>query len=80
MIRSVETDLGRWTQVVAVINIEAYSFLAFWDLTCHLEDVMFSVCTMLPDNKETKFWSSDQEASPSVGKNTARVVSVPCAY
>ena len=32
---------------------------------------------MLPDSKETELGSSDQEASPSAGKNT-RVVLVPC--
>ena len=38
---------------------------------------MFSGCTLPPDSKETKLGSSDQEASPSAGKNT-RVVLVPC--
>ena len=37
---------------------------------------MFSSCTVPPDNKETKRGSSDQEASPSPGKNTG-VVLVP---
>ena len=37
---------------------------------------MFSGCTVPPDSKETKLGSSDQEASPSAGKNT-RVVLVP---
>ena len=32
---------------------------------------------MPPDSKETKLESSDQEASPSAGKNT-RIVLVPC--
>ena len=32
---------------------------------------------MLPDGKETKLGSSDQEASPTAGKNTG-VVLVPC--
>ena len=32
---------------------------------------------MPPDSRETKLWSSDQEAFPSAGKNTA-VVLVPC--
>ena len=35
---SVETGLGWWTLVVAVINVDAYPFLAFSDLSCHLED------------------------------------------
>ena len=38
---------------------------------------MFSGCTVPPDSKQTKLGSSDQEASPSAGKNT-RVVLVPC--
>ena len=38
IVRSVETGLGRWTLVVAVISVDAYPFLAFPDLTCHLED------------------------------------------
>ena len=37
IVRSVETGLGRWTLVVAVISVDAYPFLAFSDLTCHLE-------------------------------------------
>ena len=37
--RSVENGLGRWTLVVAVISVDAYPFLAFSDLTCHLEDM-----------------------------------------
>ena len=43
MIRSVENGLGRWTLVVAVISADAYPFLAFSDLTCHLEDTGISV-------------------------------------
>ena len=41
--RSVETDLGRWALVVAVISVDAYPFLAFSDLTCHLEDTGIGV-------------------------------------
>ena len=43
IVRSVETDLGRWTLVVAVISADAYSFLAFSDLTCHFEDTVIGV-------------------------------------
>ena len=61
-------------------GVDAYPFLAFSDLTCHLEDMGIAVfwlhCT--PDNKETKLGSSDQEASPSAGKNIG-VVLVPCS-
>ena len=42
IVRSVETGLGRRTLVVAVISVDAYSFLAFSDLTCHLEDTGIS--------------------------------------
>ena len=40
---------------------------------------MFSGCTVPPDSKETKLGSSNQEASPLVGKNT-RVVLVPLSH
>ena len=39
---------------------------------------MFSGCTVPPDSKETELGSSDQEVSPSAGKNT-RVNTVPCS-
>ena len=37
---------------------------------------MFSGCTVLPDNKETELGSSDQEASPSAGKNIGILTAV----
>ena len=37
IVRSVEIGVGRWTLVVAVIIVDAYPFLAFSDLTCHLQ-------------------------------------------
>ena len=79
--RSFETGLGRWTLVVAVISVDAYHFLAFWDLTCHLEDTGIGVsgCTVPSDSKETELESSDQEASPSAGRNTG-VVLVPYSH
>ena len=43
IVRSVETGLGRWTLVVAVISVDAYPFLAFSDLICHLEDTGIGV-------------------------------------
>ena len=66
--------------VVAVISVDAYPFLPFSDLTCHLEDTVIDVsgCTVLPDHKEAKFGSSDQEVSPSASKNTGEVL-VPCS-
>ena len=35
---------------------------------------MFSGCTVLPDSRKTKLESSDQETSPSIGKNTGIVL------
>ena len=43
IVRSAETGLWRWTLVVAVISVDAYPFLAFSDLTCHLEDTRIGV-------------------------------------
>ena len=39
---------------------------------------MFFGCTGLRDSKETELESSDQEASPSAGKNS-EIVLVPCS-
>ena len=66
--------------VVAVISTDVYPFLAFSNLTCHLEymqEKAFSCCIVPVDSKETKLGSSNQEASSSAGKNTS-VVLVPC--
>ena len=63
--------LHRPALVVAVISVDAYPFLAFADLTCHLEVTgvgVFWLRCVPPDNKETVLGSSDQEASPSTGK------------
>ena len=43
IVRPAETGLGRWTLVVAVISVDAYPFLVFSDLTCHLEDTGIGV-------------------------------------
>ena len=40
---SVETGLGIWTLVVAVVSVDFYHFLAFSDLTCHLKDTGIGV-------------------------------------
>ena len=58
--------------------LNAYPFLASSDLTCQIEiqKYMLSGSTLPPDSKDTKLANSDQEASPSVGKNTA-IVLVP---
>ena len=41
--KSVETGLGRWKLMVAVISVDAYLFLAFSDVTCHLENMGIGV-------------------------------------
>ena len=43
ILTSIETGLGRWTLVVAVISVDIYAILAFSDLTCHLEDMGIGV-------------------------------------
>ena len=67
--------------MVTVISVYAYPFLAFSNMTCHLQDTgkVFSGCTVLPGSKETKLGSSEQEAPPSAGKNNG-VVLVPCSH
>ena len=78
---SVETGLGRWMLVVAVISVDDYPFWAFSDLTCHLQDSGIGVFWLhcLPDSKETELGKSDQEASLSAGNNIG-VVLVPCSW
>ena len=46
IVRSVETDLGRWTLVVTVISVDAYSFLASSELACYLEDTEIGVLSL----------------------------------
>ena len=43
IVRSVESALSIWTLVVAVISVDANLFLAFSDLTCHVEDTGIGV-------------------------------------
>ena len=43
IVKSVETGLGRWTLVVALISVDTYPFLAFSDMTCHLKDTGIGV-------------------------------------
>ena len=43
IVRLVEIGLGRWTVVVAVISNDDFSFLAFSELTSHLEDTGIGV-------------------------------------
>ena len=65
--------------VVAMISVDAYPFLAFSDLICNLEDTGIGVFWLhcANDSMETKHRSTNQEASPSAGKNTG-VALVPC--
>ena len=67
--------------MVAVISVDAYPFLAFSDLTCHLEDTGVGVFwfTVLPNSKETELGSSNQESSPLAAKNTVALL-VPCSH
>ena len=62
-----------------MICVDAYLFLVFSDLTCHLEDKAIGVfwfhCAALEE--ETELGSSYHEASPSAGKNT-EIVFVLC--
>ena len=76
---SVKTNLGRLALMVVVNTINAYSFVAYPDLTYHLQNtgIDFYGCSLLPDNKETELGSSNQEFSPSLAKN-ASVVLVLC--
>ena len=71
--------LDSYALVIAVIIVEAYPFFTFSNLTCHLEDTGIGVFWLhyAPCSKEIKLGSSNQEASPSVAKNT-RVVLVLC--
>ena len=45
-----------------------------WPVTLRIQKSVFSDCTVLRDNKETKLRSSNQEASPSGGENTGVVL------
>ena len=38
IVRLAETSLGKLKLAVAVISVDAYPFLAFSDMNCHLED------------------------------------------
>ena len=83
ILRSVETGLGRWMLVVAVISVDAYPYFRFlrpdlspWGYWNSCRNTRIG-CTVPPPSKEIKLGSSNQEASPSPGKNTG-VVLVPC--
>ena len=48
-----------------------------WAVTLWIQEYVFSGSYVPPDSKKTKLGRSDQEASPSAGKNT-RIILVPC--
>ena len=59
-----------------MISVDAYSFLVFSDLTYLLEDTGIGVFSLHSAGlivRRTKLGRNDQEASPSVGKNTGVV-------
>ena len=51
-----------------------------WPVTLRIWESVFSGCTLPPDSKETKLRSSNQEASPSAGKNTVVVLMLCCTW
>ena len=63
--------------VVGMISVDAYPLIQTWPLTLKIQKQVFSGYSVPPDSKETELRSSDQEASPSAGKNTG-IVLVPC--
>ena len=74
-VRLVETGLGSWVRVVAVISVDDYLFWLSqtWPVTLMIKKWVFFGCTVLPGSKETELGSSSQEASPSASKNTGIV-------
>ena len=61
-----------------MISVDAYLFLAFSDLICHLEVTGIGVFLLhCADSKDTELGSSNQETSPPTSKNTSAVL-VPC--
>ena len=51
-----------------------------WPVTLRIQELVFSGPIVPSDNKETKFGSSDQEASPPAGKNTEIILTPCCAW
>ena len=69
---SVETGLGRWMLLFAVISFDAYLVLAFSNLPCHLENTGIDVFWLHWAEEQTwsKLGRSDQKTSLSAGKKT----------
>ena len=76
----VETGLGGWMLVVAVISVILSWHSKTWPVTLRIQEQKFSGCTLLHNSQETEFGSSDQEASPSAGKNTGVVLVTCCTW
>ena len=51
-----------------------------WPVTLRIQELVFSGCIVPPVSMETKFGNSDQEASPSAGKNTEIILMPCCAW
>ena len=51
-----------------------------WSVTLRIQEQVFSGCTVLPDSKETKLGSSNQETSPSADKNTGVALVLGCVW
>ena len=79
IVRSVETDLGRWTLVVFVIVLMLVLFQLFqtWLFVLRIQEEVFFSCPVLPDQMETELGSSKHEVSPSTSKSIG-VVLAPC--
>ena len=79
IVRPVETSLGRWTLVVIVINVDDLLFWLrqIWPVTLRIQGScsLVALCRLIV--RRPKLGSSDQETSPSAGKNT-RIVLVQC--
>ena len=62
--------------MVAANNVDSYPFLAFSDLTRHLQDTekMLPACTASHDSKETELAIRGQEASLVEGKSASVVL------
>ena len=63
IIRSVGTDLKKWTE--AAINVDTYSFSLSqtWAVTLKIQELVFSSCIVSPDSKETEFGINDEVES-----------------
>ena len=77
ILRSVESGLGKWMLGEAVISVDAYPFLAFSDLTCHLPDTRIGVFWL----HCAAWWQGDQTWKywPKAGNHNGVVLVLGCA-